>query len=182
MNRVLHCFQALGMIKCIPLTWSKGQRSVREGWNWAKRQAWSHQLWFQKKGKRSLHVSVSFGHSLLVRTWASSSVCVAHSRKLKIRRRRRQKRQERCRKGVGCKCSTLFCLLLWRHWKLRRDNWTCQDMGLRNSSQRRSPTFDKVRELEYIGYEDWMKSNSLYNRRCRILHDKITGWSLIYWC
>ena len=108
MNRVLHCFQALGMIKCIPLTWSIGQRSVREGWNWAKRQAWSHQLWFQKKGKRSLHVSVSFGHSLLVRTRASSSVCVAHSRKLKIRRRRRQKRQERCRKGVGCKCSTLF--------------------------------------------------------------------------
>ena len=96
MNRVLHCFQALGMIKCIPLTWSKGQRSVREGWNWAKRQAWSHQLWFPKKGKGSLRVSVSFGRSLLVTTRASSSVCVAHSRKLKIRRRRRQKRQERC--------------------------------------------------------------------------------------
>ena len=117
MNRVLHCFQALGMIKCIPLTWSIGQRSVREGWNRAKRQAWSHQLWFPKKGKRSLHVSVSFGHSLLVTTRASSSVCVAHSRKLKIRRRRRQKGQERCRKGVGCKCSTLFCLFLWRHCK-----------------------------------------------------------------
>ena len=128
----------------------------------ARRQAWSHHLWFPKQRefeKRSLHVSVSFGHSLLDTTRASSSVFVAHSRELKIRRRRQQKRQERCRhdtqtkQTISASAAHVFAYFFDVTTKLRRDNWTCQDMVLRNSSPE---TFPYIWQSTWVGiYRIW---------------------------
>ena len=180
MNRVLRCIQALGTIKCIPLTCSIGQGGMEEEWNWARRQAWtSHHLWFPKQRefeKRGPHFPVPSGHNSL-----------QPEQLLEIRRRRRKwKRQKRNRLDTRTKQTnkqtnkqnlqvqhTLLAHFFDATAKLRRDIWIWI-WFLRIHLQRRSPTFDKVRELEQKGYEDWMNENSLSNRRSLMFEDNLT--------
>ena len=156
MNRVLRCIQALGTIKCIPLTCSIGQGGMEEEWNWARRQAWtSHHLWFPKQrefGKGSPHFPVPSGHNSL-----------QPEQLLKIRRRRRKwKRQKRNRLDTRTKqtnkqtksasAAHSFSTFLWCHCKAA--TWYLNlDMVLTNSSPETFP---------YIWQSTWVGTKRLW--------------------